>query len=242
MNFYKICQVAEYYHEKFTQNKNKKATYVSKNAVYKRQSKEYIQQKPDGTLFVEYIQLDRDALNAMKSWQDLVDMGVSKNIVGIIAREYGGHPKDVDVWLERNSVPFQESELTTTVKSKLIEAYPNEKKISELVDKALNEVITNYSKLNDPSVPFEWGSHYFSTISLENPKREYKVIFQLIDEWTKTGNEAELLVEVVHPPTGDTVIEYAETINNFQKIKTNPKKLMEINDRVDGHLRDRLAI
>lgn len=70
--------------------------------------KDYILQKEDGTLVVGGLALDRDALNAMNSWQDLVDMGVNKGIVGEIAREYGGHPKNVDVWLEQNSRPYTE--------------------------------------------------------------------------------------------------------------------------------------
>jgi hypothetical protein len=72
--------------------------------------KDYIKQTPSGILFVDGIQLDRDALNAMKNWQDMVDMGVPKSRVGEIAREYGGHPKDVDVWLEQNSTPYIEND------------------------------------------------------------------------------------------------------------------------------------
>jgi hypothetical protein len=72
--------------------------------------KDYILQKPDGTLIVDNVILDRDDLNAMQSWKDLVDMGVSKGVVGQIARDYGGHPRNVDVWLEHNSKPFSQDE------------------------------------------------------------------------------------------------------------------------------------
>ncbi|MHA2426417.1 MAG: hypothetical protein ACXADB_00055 [Candidatus Hermodarchaeia archaeon] len=68
--------------------------------------KDYIKQKPDGTLYVDNVQLDRDALNAMESWDDFVDMGVSRETVGRIALEYGGDPRNVDTWLENNSKPF----------------------------------------------------------------------------------------------------------------------------------------
>lgn len=88
--------------------------------------KDYILQKEDGTLIVDGTLLDRDALNAMTSWQDMVDMGVSKNVVGQIAREYGGHPKNVDVWLEQNSKPYtekQDKDLLDKVVSSLQELF-----------------------------------------------------------------------------------------------------------------------
>ncbi len=79
---------------------------VAKRVLAALTGKDYIRQKPDGTLYVDGVELDRDELNAMTSWQDLVDMGVSKKNVGRIARDYGGHPKDVDIWLENNSRPW----------------------------------------------------------------------------------------------------------------------------------------
>ncbi len=70
--------------------------------------RDYIRQKPDGTLYIDGVQVDRDDLNAMNSWQDLVDLGVDRGIVGRIARDYGGDPRHVDVWLENNSKPYIE--------------------------------------------------------------------------------------------------------------------------------------
>lgn len=92
-----------------------------KHAIFSSEmrGKDYIEQKPDGTLYVDGVQLDRDDLNAMESWDDLVNMGVSRGTVGRIALEYGGAPKNVDVWLERNSKPYVE-----TVEEEKEEAFP----------------------------------------------------------------------------------------------------------------------
>lgn len=83
--------------------------------------KEYIMQKEDGTLVVDEVELDRDELNAMTSWQDMVDMGVSRSVVGKIALEYGGRPADVDVWLEDNSRPYVEEEWEEVVNEEVVE-------------------------------------------------------------------------------------------------------------------------
>lgn len=106
--------------------------------------KDYILQKEDGTLLVDGVTLDRDELNAMQSWQDMVDMGVSKSTVGKIALEYGGKPQNVDVWLEQNSTPYKskiDSDQTDKKDSfeiarKLYDLWNPEKGVYKLKDKA----------------------------------------------------------------------------------------------------------
>lgn len=92
----KVAKLAKYFQRKLA------------NTMYG--GKDYILQKEDGTLIVDGVTLDRDELNAMQSWQDMVDMGVSKSTVGKIALEYGGKPQNVDFWLEQNSTPFSKKD------------------------------------------------------------------------------------------------------------------------------------
>lgn len=91
----------------------KLAEYFTKKISQSLYGKDYIKQKPDGTLIVDEVRLDRDELNAMKNWQDLVNLGLSKSRVGQIALEYGGPPRDLDVWLEQNSTPYIDEEEET---------------------------------------------------------------------------------------------------------------------------------
>ncbi len=112
-----------------------------------RPGKPYIKQKTDGTLIVSDQQLDRDDLNAMKSWQDLVDMGVPKNIVGEIARECGCAPRNVDVWMETNSIPYVEEEEYDNDKSYVNISADNLKGIlsHKFYNVVLNKIKTRYN-------------------------------------------------------------------------------------------------
>ena len=98
--------------------------------------KDWIKQKPDGTLFLDGIQLDRDELNAMRSWQDLVDMGVSKSTISQIVREYNGLPRNVDIWLERNSTPYIEPEEE--------EEESNQQNLRTITDKELKDILKKH--------------------------------------------------------------------------------------------------
>ncbi len=107
--------------------------------------KDYIKQKPDGTLYVDGVELDRDDLNAMNSWQDLVDLGVPRATVGKIALDYGGHPRNVDIWLENNSTPFKKDPLEEYEDS-IEEQYI--KTFSEDLEDDYQEAINNMKPVN----------------------------------------------------------------------------------------------